>query len=202
MHASKRQHQKSALSTSLRSEIHATDSTCSGCSANSAATNALRHRAPVFARSTRTAAARRRVQRAGSTSVRPAGQRRTARRPACARRRERMPVAAVRMCEHPLPAVERDPARDVRVADDVGRIVEHQPIRVIDAGEGGQRHNGQTDQGQAARERTRSSWKRGCAVRHVASAVFLTVTLLRGRSDRRVRCRGSTRSTRERGSQS
>ena len=33
---------KNVLSTSLRSAIHATDSTWSGCTANSAATNALR----------------------------------------------------------------------------------------------------------------------------------------------------------------
>ena len=38
---------KKALRTSFRSAIHATDSTCSGCSANKAATNALRQRAPV-----------------------------------------------------------------------------------------------------------------------------------------------------------
>ena len=37
----------SALRTSLRSAIHATDSTCSGCSAKRNATNALRQRAPV-----------------------------------------------------------------------------------------------------------------------------------------------------------
>ena len=41
--------QKSVLRTSLRSAIHATDSTCSGCRANSAATHALRHRRPVIA---------------------------------------------------------------------------------------------------------------------------------------------------------
>src|SRR5579885_3495599 len=44
---------KTALSTSLRSAIHATDSTCSGCTANKAATNALRQNAPVICRSTR-----------------------------------------------------------------------------------------------------------------------------------------------------
>src|SRR6266853_1391719 len=35
------------LSTSLRSDAQATDSTCSGCQANKAAATALRHRAPV-----------------------------------------------------------------------------------------------------------------------------------------------------------
>src|SRR5438045_943739 len=44
--------QNSVLNTSLRSAIHATDSTCNGCSANSAATNALRHAMPVIARRT------------------------------------------------------------------------------------------------------------------------------------------------------
>jgi len=44
--------QNSVLSTSLRSEIHATDSTCSGCRAKSAATAKGRHRAPVMRRST------------------------------------------------------------------------------------------------------------------------------------------------------
>ena len=39
--------QKNALNTSLRSAAHATDSTCKGCQANKAATNALRHSAPV-----------------------------------------------------------------------------------------------------------------------------------------------------------
>ena len=38
---------KNVLSTSLRSETHATDSTCNGCNAKSAATTALRHMAPV-----------------------------------------------------------------------------------------------------------------------------------------------------------
>ena len=38
---------KNALKTSLRSATHATDSTCNGCKANSAATNALRHVAAV-----------------------------------------------------------------------------------------------------------------------------------------------------------
>src|SRR5687768_11373890 len=39
--------QKNALSTSLRSEIHATDSTWIGCTANTAATKKLRPIAPV-----------------------------------------------------------------------------------------------------------------------------------------------------------
>ncbi len=42
-----------ALSTSLRSATHATDSARNGWIANSAATNALRHRNPVIRRSTR-----------------------------------------------------------------------------------------------------------------------------------------------------
>ena len=41
------------LSTSLRSATHATDSTRSGWIANTAATNALRHSAPVIRRNTR-----------------------------------------------------------------------------------------------------------------------------------------------------
>ena len=44
---------KNVLSTSFRSETQATDSTCSGCSANRAATRALRHRAPVIRKSIR-----------------------------------------------------------------------------------------------------------------------------------------------------
>src|SRR5437660_191671 len=44
---------KNALNTSLRSETQATDSTCSGCSANRAATSALRHSAPVIRLRTR-----------------------------------------------------------------------------------------------------------------------------------------------------
>ncbi len=40
--------QKQVLNTSLRSETQATDCTCSGCSANSAATSALRHADPVI----------------------------------------------------------------------------------------------------------------------------------------------------------
>ncbi len=44
---------KNVLKTSLRSAIHATDSTCMGCKANSAATNALRHVARVNRRSSR-----------------------------------------------------------------------------------------------------------------------------------------------------
>ena len=40
--------QKSVLSTSFRSAIHATDSTCSGWMPNSAATHALRQRCPVI----------------------------------------------------------------------------------------------------------------------------------------------------------
>ncbi len=43
--------QKNALNTSLRSEIQATDSTWTGCQANSAATKALGHKAPVMKRS-------------------------------------------------------------------------------------------------------------------------------------------------------
>src|SRR5450432_92401 len=43
---------KNVLNKSLRSAIHATDSTCSGCTANSAATNALRHALPVMVRRT------------------------------------------------------------------------------------------------------------------------------------------------------
>ena len=39
---------KNALSTSLRSATQATDSTCSGCQANRAATRALRQGAPVI----------------------------------------------------------------------------------------------------------------------------------------------------------
>ena len=39
---------KNALSTSLRSAIHATDSTCNGCTAKTADTKALRHNAPVM----------------------------------------------------------------------------------------------------------------------------------------------------------
>ena len=41
----------SVLRTSLRSETQATDSTCKGCSPKSAATKALRQRAPVIHRS-------------------------------------------------------------------------------------------------------------------------------------------------------
>jgi hypothetical protein len=41
--------QKNELRTSLRSATHATDSTWSGCQAKSAATKALRQRAPVMA---------------------------------------------------------------------------------------------------------------------------------------------------------
>ena len=41
---------KNVLRTSFRSEIQATDSTCSGCSPNSAATSPLRHTAPVIRR--------------------------------------------------------------------------------------------------------------------------------------------------------
>ena len=44
---------KKALSTSLRSATHATDSTRSGWMANTAATNALRQRAPVVRRKIR-----------------------------------------------------------------------------------------------------------------------------------------------------
>src|ERR1044071_3781556 len=43
--------QKSAQRTFFRSEIHAADSTASGCSANSAATARLRPGAPVSAKS-------------------------------------------------------------------------------------------------------------------------------------------------------
>ena len=43
--------QKSVLSTSLRCDTHATDSTCNGCNAKSAATHALRPTAPVVATS-------------------------------------------------------------------------------------------------------------------------------------------------------
>ena len=43
---------KNVLNTFLRSAIHATDSTFNGCTANSAATNALRHAMPVMARRT------------------------------------------------------------------------------------------------------------------------------------------------------
>jgi hypothetical protein len=39
---------KNVLNTSFRSATQATDSTCSGWSANSAATIPLRHRAPVI----------------------------------------------------------------------------------------------------------------------------------------------------------
>src|SRR5438445_13810050 len=42
-----------ALSTSLRSDAQATDSTYNGCHEKSAATNALRHNSPVIPRSTR-----------------------------------------------------------------------------------------------------------------------------------------------------
>ena len=44
---------KNALSTSFRSATQATDSTCSGCQANNAATQALRHSAPVMRLRTR-----------------------------------------------------------------------------------------------------------------------------------------------------
>src|SRR5580658_7035759 len=40
--------QNSVLKTSLRSATHATDSTCNGCKAKSAATAALRQTAPVM----------------------------------------------------------------------------------------------------------------------------------------------------------
>ena len=46
-HVSSTSRKNSVLSTSLRSPIHATDSTRSGCTANSAATIALRHHARV-----------------------------------------------------------------------------------------------------------------------------------------------------------
>ena len=64
---------KSVESTSLRSAIQATDSTCSGCTANSAATAALGQRRPVIRRSatnssTASAACKQRVHR-----VMPAG---------------------------------------------------------------------------------------------------------------------------------
>jgi len=42
--------QKKVLNVSLRSATQATDSTCKGCHPNSAATNALRQRAPVIRR--------------------------------------------------------------------------------------------------------------------------------------------------------
>src|SRR6266850_1843029 len=45
--------QKKALKTSLRSATQATDSTCKGCHANSAATHALRQSARVIRRKTR-----------------------------------------------------------------------------------------------------------------------------------------------------
>ena len=44
--------QKSVLSTSFRCDTHATDSTCMGWSAKSAATQALRPTAPVVAMKT------------------------------------------------------------------------------------------------------------------------------------------------------
>src|SRR5664280_184000 len=45
--------QKNMLRTSLRSDTHATDSTCNGCNANNAATHALRQCAPVNRRNSR-----------------------------------------------------------------------------------------------------------------------------------------------------
>ena len=56
-YASRVSRKKKALNTSLRSAIHATDSTCAGCQPKNAATRALRQTAPViFCRSRKSSA--------------------------------------------------------------------------------------------------------------------------------------------------
>ena len=140
----------SVLRTSLRSETQATDSTCKGCSPKSAATKALRQRAPVIRRS---AMKSRTVLAACSTRLTTWCQ------PALldaeelavehvGEHRDRMPVAHGNAGEGVDHALAGQSLADVRVLDDIAGVVQqHEGIgvdRPVDCRHG--RHQQETDE--------------------------------------------------------
>ena len=116
---------KNVLKTSLRSATHATDSTCSGCKANSAATTAGRHCAPVRRRSSRNsssvlATCNSQARRVMASRLQPIELAvRHVRNPG-----QRMPVARHLRPQGPTHAFPGQTFRRDRVAGHVGNVVE------------------------------------------------------------------------------
>ena len=132
------------LRTSFRSEIHATDSTCSGCTAKSAADKgtAARRRRDVNEQSEQ-------QQRVDDVEDEIGDVMGAGREPEelhvdeVRQPRQRMPVGVVERGERPRDGRARQPVCDVRVLTDVDGIVE---LDEIGAGEAAERKEGQDDE--------------------------------------------------------
>ena len=125
VHASEREQAEQRAQESLRSEIHATDSTCCGCTAKSSAAAArarLRARQPRRAAGTR--APRQSAWSSAFSRCGPAGSRPEQARVEHVRQPgERVPVARVEARERPAHPVRREPGLHVAVLGDVGLVV-------------------------------------------------------------------------------
>jgi hypothetical protein len=125
---------KAVASSSLRCEIHATDSTRVGCRANAPAANAAGHSAPVAARSTPNTSSAFSACSAAFTACGPPGvipnhsTSTHVREP-----RERDPVAGVEARQRARDVRAREPVAHDRVLDHVHRVVE---LDEVEAGDG------------------------------------------------------------------
>ena len=115
---------KRPLSTSLRSATHATDSTCSGWTAKTAATKALRQSVPVISQREKKEHRGRRVEHQVGQMMARRLQTEELAIQHMGDPGQRVPVAGVHMGKRPNDSIQFEAAGDRRVFEDVIAVVE------------------------------------------------------------------------------